>query len=58
MMEDFYKEIGLPVRLNEIGIDDDMIEEMASKCSKDGTVGNFKKLGKDDILEIYGLALG
>ena len=56
-MEDFYKEIGLPVRLNEIGIGDDRFEEMASKCSEDGAVGNFKKLDRNDILNIFKLAM-
>jgi len=56
-MEDFYKEIGLPVRLNEIGINDDRFEEMASKCSEDGAVGNFKKLDRNDILNIFKLAM-
>jgi hypothetical protein len=56
-MEDFYRRIGLPIRLNEIGIGDDRFEEMAAKCSENGNVGNLKKLGKDDILEIYRLAM-
>ncbi|MES0342150.1 MAG: iron-containing alcohol dehydrogenase [Candidatus Humimicrobiaceae bacterium] len=56
-MENFFKEIGLPIRLKEISISDDRFEEMASKCSEDGTVGNFRKLGKDDIMEIFKLAV-
>ncbi len=56
-MEAFYKKIGLPVRLNEIGIGDDRFEEMASKCSEDGAVGNFKKLDRNDILNIFKLAM-
>ncbi len=56
-MEDFYRKIGLPVRLNEIGIGDDRFEEMVSKCSENGTIGNFKKLDKNDILEIFKLSM-
>jgi len=56
-MEAYYREIGLPVRLKEIGIDDARFEEMASKCVEDGPIGQFRKLKKDDIMEIYKLAL-
>ncbi|HAJ95804.1 MAG TPA: NADH-dependent alcohol dehydrogenase, partial [Actinobacteria bacterium] len=56
-MEAYYREIGLPVRLKEIGIDADRFEEMASKCVEDGPIGQFRKLKKDDIVEIYKLAL-
>jgi len=56
-MEAYYREIGLPVRLKEIGIDDTRFEEMASKCAEGGPIGQFRKLNKDDIMEIYKLAL-
>lgn len=53
----FYKEIGLPTKLSHAGIDDKDFEEMASKASKFGNLGNFKKLGHQDIVEIFILAL-
>jgi len=56
-MEAYYREIGLPVRLKEISIDDARFEEMASKCAEGGPIGQFRKLNKDDIMEIYKLAL-
>jgi len=56
-MEAYYREIGLPVRLKEIDIDDGRFDEMASKCVEDGPIGQFRKLKKDDIMEIYQLAL-
>ncbi len=56
-VEAFYKEIGLPIRLKEIGIGDDRLEEMASKVMEKGPIGQFMKLKKDDIMEIYKLAL-
>ncbi len=55
-VEAFYREIGLPVSLSEIGIGEDRFEEMAAKCVEDGSVGHFRELKKDDIMEIYGSA--
>jgi alcohol dehydrogenase YqhD (iron-dependent ADH family) len=55
--EDFLKEIGLPTRLEQIGIHDDRIEEMASKCTEGGPIGSFMKLEYQDVLNIYKLAL-
>lgn len=52
-VEAFYREIGLPVSLSEIGIGEDRFEEMAAKCVEDGSVGQFRELKKDDIMEIY-----
>ena len=56
-MEAYYREVGLPVRLRDIGIKADRLEEMASKCTESGAIGNFRKLEKADVLEIYRLAL-
>jgi alcohol dehydrogenase YqhD (iron-dependent ADH family) len=55
--EDFLKEIGLPTRLEQINIHEDRIEEMASKCTEGGSIGEFMKLGYKDVLNIYKLAL-
>ncbi|MFW5995842.1 MAG: iron-containing alcohol dehydrogenase [Halanaerobiaceae bacterium] len=55
--KEFFSSIGLPVTLKEMDITDSKLEEMAEKCAGDGTIGNFKKLDKDDILNIYKLAL-
>jgi len=59
-LENYYRSLGLPVRLSEVNIGDDRLEEMADKCTRyspDKTVGNFKKLSADDIVKIYRLAL-
>jgi len=58
-LESFFSSIGLPVRLKQAGIDHTRIEEMADKCtmSDSYTVGQFKKLSKQDIINIYKLAL-
>lgn len=52
----FFKEIGLPVTLEEANIGSDRLEEMAEKRTENGTIGNFVKLNKDDVLNIYKLA--
>lgn len=58
-LEKFFASIGLPIRLKDADIDDSRLEEMADKCSRSDTitVGQFKKLNKQDILNIYKLAL-
>ena len=53
----FFREIGLPVTLKELGIGSDRLEEMARKCAHRGPIGNFAKLGENDILAIYRSAL-
>ncbi len=58
-LEDFYHRIGLPASLRELGIDESNFDRMAAKATgNDGyTLGSFKKLTKNDVKEIYGLAL-
>ncbi len=55
----FYKNVGLPTSLKDLGISDDRLEEMADKCTAGDTktVGNFKRLGKQDVLNILKMAL-
>ena len=59
-MEDFFKSLGLPVRLSELGIRKKDFRAIAQKCKvfdeEAGTVGNFVKLTKDDIVKILELA--
>ncbi len=55
--EDFLTEIGLPTRLSQIGIHNDRIEEMASKCTEGGSIGAFMKLEYQDVLNIFKMAL-
>lgn len=56
---DFYKDIGMPGTLRDLNIPEDRFADMAEKASKSGTstVGNFVKLGREDIISIYRLAL-
>jgi len=57
-LENYYKSLGLPVRLSEVKIGDERLREMADKCVmyRDGAIGNFKRLTADDIYNIYNLA--
>ncbi|NLC45372.1 MAG: iron-containing alcohol dehydrogenase [Clostridiales bacterium] len=56
--KEFFSSIGLPVTLEELGIMDDRLDEMADKCTAGDTVtqGRFVKLNKKDVYEIYKLA--
>ena len=58
--EDYFKSIGMPVCFSDIiGVQtDEMLDEMAKGCSRGGTrtIGSFKVLDENDILEIYKLA--
>lgn len=59
-LEQWYKALGLPIKLSEIGVTESAIRDMAEKAvfdRADKTLGNFKKLTADDIFEIYKLAL-
>ncbi|MBU3113974.1 iron-containing alcohol dehydrogenase [Clostridium lacusfryxellense] len=57
-LENFFKSLGLPTNLKELGIIDDRLDEMASKATNSdlSTVGNFIKLGKSDVYSILKLA--
>ncbi|MFP4660799.1 MAG: iron-containing alcohol dehydrogenase [Halanaerobiales bacterium] len=57
-LKQFFKRIGMPTSLEDLGIPDDRLEEMAAKCKKpnNGKLGNFVKLSEEDILEIYKIA--
>jgi alcohol dehydrogenase YqhD (iron-dependent ADH family) len=58
-LEAFYKSIGMPTRMSDMDIDGSRIEEMADKATKGDTrtLGSFVKLNKEDIINIYKLAL-
>ncbi|MEI7616610.1 MAG: iron-containing alcohol dehydrogenase [Actinomycetota bacterium] len=56
-LESFYKEIGLPTRLKDVGIPDTILEEMAKKGTEGGPLGNFVKLEKKDVLNILKMSV-
>ncbi len=50
--KNFFKSLGMPISLKDASIPADKIDEMAEKCTEKGPVGSFKKLYKDDVVEI------
>ena len=60
--EQFFREIGMPTNIRELGIElsDEEIEELARKCSNDGVriVGGFKRIDRADMVKIYHMARG
>lgn len=57
-LENYFRSIGMPVTLKELGIPGDRLEEMASKATDNdtSTIGEFVKLRKIDVLNILKLA--
>lgn len=60
-MEDFYRSIGMPVNMRELGIapTEDQIREMARRCAlaTGGQIGSAKVLTEPDMVKIYQMAL-
>jgi len=56
-LEEFFRSIGLPTRLQDAEIPADRLEEMAAKATKNDThkLGGFLPLGQKDVLAIYEL---
>ncbi len=52
----YWKSIGLPVTLGELGVPTDRIEEMAERAVSYGPVGHFIPIKKREALEILKLA--
>ena len=57
-LENFFVSIGMPIRLKDMNIKPDRLEEMADKATGNNsyTIGGFVKLGRNDVLEILKLA--
>ena len=58
--EDFYKSLGMPSSLKELGVEEERLEEMAEKCTNMGkrTLPGIRELGKEEMMEIYRMAMG
>lgn len=58
LQEQYYREIGMPTNLRELGVDEDRLEELALKCSRDKTriIDGYKPLGYDEMLDVYRMA--
>ncbi|NLD34547.1 MAG: iron-containing alcohol dehydrogenase [Clostridiales bacterium] len=59
-LEAFFRRMGLPQTLTELGIDGSRLEEMAKKATgiafgEESPLGNFKKLAWQDVVNIYNL---
>lgn len=51
--EKFLQDIGMPIRFEDENLNDKDIELMAKKATLEGPLGNFKKLDREDVYEIY-----
>lgn len=56
-LREFFASIGAPSRLSDYDIDDSTTELMADKAMVYGDFGNFKKLTREDVLNIYRMSL-
>ena len=54
--KEFLTDMGLPKSFKEANLPFDGIELMASKASENGPFGSFKKLNKEDLINIYSMA--
>ncbi len=55
-LSNFFKEIGLPLTLEELNIPDDRFIEMAEKCEEIGIGGSMMEIKKEDVVNILKLA--
>jgi len=55
-LKEFFKQIGMPVSLKELNIDNDRFDEMSRKATENGSLGDFMKLYKEDVFNIYKLS--
>ena len=58
LQEEYYKSIGMPTGLIELGVKESDLEELALKCSRNKTriLDGYMKLGYEEMLDIYKLA--
>lgn len=52
-LRDFYRFMGMPLTLQELGAGDAPLEELASHAVVKGPLGHYVPLAKDDVLAIY-----
>jgi len=53
---DFFSSLDMPKKFSQVKINNEKFEEMAAKAVYFGEIGNFKKLKKQDVLEILKLS--
>ena len=56
-LREFWNSIGAPSRLADYGVDDSKLELLADRAMARGEFGKFKKLKREDVIEIYRSAL-
>ncbi|MBP1156410.1 MULTISPECIES: iron-containing alcohol dehydrogenase [unclassified Paenibacillus] len=56
-LRSFWSSIGAPSRLADYDIHAEKLELMADKAMARGAFGNFKTLGREDVLKIYHMSL-
>ena len=49
----FYREMGMPGSLEELGAGSAPLEELARRAARSGTLGHFVPLSPEDVLSIY-----
>jgi hypothetical protein len=54
---EFFNSLGLPERLRDLNIDDENFEKMAEDATRNGEIGEFRPLSKEDVVNIYKSAL-
>ena len=59
LQENYYRSIGMPVSLSELGVKEEDLETLALRCSRDKsrTLIGYKPLDYDDVLAIFKMAL-
>jgi alcohol dehydrogenase YqhD (iron-dependent ADH family) len=55
-LKSYFRALGIPTSLRELGVSSDRFGEMAKKCTERGPVGNFVRLYEEDVMEIFRLA--
>lgn len=55
-LKDWYKKIGQPVKLKEIGLEEDKVEVIAENASQIAPFGQIQDMNKKEILEVLKIA--
>ncbi|MCR5625871.1 MAG: iron-containing alcohol dehydrogenase [Lachnospiraceae bacterium] len=56
-LSDFFKKTGVKTSLTELGIDEKDFEDMAKRATRNGSVGHYYPLNREEIIDILKLAL-